>query len=137
MATGFDNPQPVQDGALFFLRDRSGQRQLFLLEGVNHTFEGSVTNIPGPAGMIGSQRAPGGHSISFTTRRARGANPEARWETLLDGDEVFRFEIQFLFGDRWIFPQCRVSTANTSADNGGSVQTEVTLVCPIREIVGA
>lgn len=135
MANGTNNPNEIADGALFFLRDSAGFRQLFQVESAEDTSEGSVSTVTGPAGVVGTVRAAGGFSLSLTTRRARGVPDEADWEGLEADDEIFRFEIQILGGPRRQYSRCRVSNANTSYGNDGSVTTSVTIVAPARDII--
>jgi hypothetical protein len=132
MAIGFDNPNPISDGALFYLADTAGFRQLFQVETVSSTMEGGVSNVMGPAGVIGNVRAPGGFTLSLTTRRASGVPDEADWDGLRDDDEIFRFEIQYLGSTRVQFINCRVATINDSVGADGNVTREVSITATSR-----
>ena len=134
MGSGHDNKTEVVDGVLYFIGDGKQIVQLYHLESHNVNDEGSVSNVPGPAGVIGTQRAAGGFQISLKSRRAKHVEAEVDWEHMRDSDALFRFEIQKVGGRRAQYFRCRVSNTNESADASGAVTVDITITSPERKI---
>jgi hypothetical protein len=135
MSSGFNAPTPIADGALFYLTDSGGTRQLYHLEEVSFTDEGSVEVVNGPAGTIGTRRKAGGFKVNLKSNRAVGVAEEASWERLRNRDERVTFAAQILGGSRLEFPDYRVATVNTSIGADGAVTNDVTLVGTTQDTV--
>ena len=134
MASGHDNRTEIVDGVLYFISDGTQIVQLYHVESHSVNDEGSVTNVVGPSGVIGTQRAAGGFQISLKSRRAKNVAAEVDWEFLRESDVLFRFEIQAIGGRRAQYFRCRVSNTNESADSSGAVTLDITITAPERKI---
>jgi len=129
-----DNQTEIVDGVLYFVADGRESIQLFHIESDNINDEGSVSNVAGPAGMIGTQRQNGGFQISLKSRRAKNVAAEADWDGMRDDDVRFRFEKKEIGGRRYQFFRCRVSNVNSSSDSSGAVTLDITITSPKRRI---
>lgn len=135
MATGFDASIPIADGAIYTLIDNVGAIRLTHVETVSTTHSGGWTEVPGPAGMVGIQQAPGGFVNTFTVRRAKGANEEVDYDGLMDTGTLVEFNKQILGGVLERYFNCGVHVGSASEGADGSVTREVTLTCIKRQIV--
>jgi hypothetical protein len=135
MARGVDNTRPLSDGAVYFIIDDLGRRQLRQVQTHSVQTEGGLSVVTGPSGVLGKVRAAGGYSLTLTVRHAAGVRDEVAWNTLLDTDASFTLEIQYKRGQRKIFRDCGVSTISDSAGEDGNVTFEVSLMATKREIV--
>jgi hypothetical protein len=135
MSIGNDNPNPISDGAQFFLTDSAGFRQLFQIKSADPQMQGGVTEEVGAGGVLGSKRQAGGFTISAVSVVSRGVADEADWDGLRDDDEFVTFEIQYVGNARHVFENTRISTVNTTAGEDGTVTRNIAMYAPRRNIV--
>lgn len=106
-----------------------GSKQLTRLKSYDVSDDSSVEtrNAVGSPSPIGFVDKPGGISISLEYYSER-PKPEVDWRKLRDAKELFGLTQQIIGGQRFQYPQCRVSKVSPKGDDEGEHMITVEIV---------